>query len=725
VLIVPTEPWRIELLGGLRARRGDVVIDRFATRKTGALLARLAYYPDRIHSREELMELFWPEMDVDAARHNLRQTLFTLRRLMEPPGKSAEPVLLSDQSSIRLAPGYALTDVAEFESVLRVAKNSPTGERLEDLVQAAEIYHGELLAGHYDEWLLPERRRLEAAYLAAIQELQSLLLEAGDPLQAVQYALRAAAANPYEEETHCAVMRLYAAAGQTEAVQRHFVEFRNRLQDDLEEQPSETMCQLAEQLTEESKKRAAAVQVRLPDAPLSVSSAVRARHGRKLTFGLATSLVVVAVAIPLITPLVGRSSAQGASSGLAASTLSPVDAQLVELERVREGEFAKGMPSQHDAARQRHAAACLALSEQAWSSRYGPDEDVWVKRLDKYHNEFRAALRYYSEREPEKTVQLAGALSRFWYLRGHAREGHRWLTDALASTQGSRSEARARALVGCAYLSSAHDAKAVAQCMEALDIYRERGDRGGIAHATRHLGYFASERIDSATARRYYEQALAIFTELKDERGQAVTLLCLGHMPISDDPHFPCSDETEAWGRRSLALFRKLGSRWGIAMALDLLATTARTREHGREATALLQEAVAARNDDAALDVQELTQQALLADSRKDHHGYCDSIRKAIAVARDQGDQIAVAKLLSNFICYVPHHDKERRIRLLCAAGAFEQKLGIRANSNSRYRQEILNWLRREVGADKFRAASQAGLSMPWDQLVEETLTEL
>jgi DNA-binding SARP family transcriptional activator len=721
---MPTEPWRIELFGGLRARRGDVIIDRFATRKTGALLARLAFCPDRPHPREELMELFWPEMELDAARHNLRQTLFTLRRLLEPPGTRPSSALLADMSSVGLAPGAVATDVADFETALLEAKSAGSEEaRREWLTRAAELYRGEFLSGHYDEWLLPERRRLEAAYVVAIQELQSLLLEAGDPLCAVQYALRAAAANPYEEEVHCAVMRLYAAAGQTESLQRHFAEFCCRLLEDLEERPSERTYRLVEQLIEESERRAALQTVQLPEFSFSGRFSMRPGRQRRLTLGFAASLVVAA-AIPLMAPIIGRSSAQGSSSGLSASSLSPVDAKLAELERVREHEFAKG-PPQRDAARQQHASTCLALSEQAWSSRYGPDEDVWVKRLDKYHNEFRAALRYYSEQDQEKTLQLAGALSRFWYLRGHAREGHRWLSDAITATRGSRSEARARALVGCAYLSAAHDAKAVAQCKEARDIYRERGNRGGIAHATRHLGYFASERIDSATARRYYEQALAIFTEIKDERGQAVTLLCLGHMPISSDPCFPCSDETEAWGRQSLALFRKLRSRWGIAMALDLLATTARTRDHHREATALLQEAVAAKGDNTALDVQELIQQALLADSRKDHRGYSGSIHKAIAVARDQGDQIAVAKLLSNFVCYIPHHDKERRIRLLCAAGAFEQKLGIRANNNSRYRQEILNWLRREVGADKFRAAHRAGLSMPWDQLVEETLTEL
>jgi hypothetical protein len=40
-------PWRIELLGCLRATRDDRVVTRFQTHKTGALLAYLAYHCQR------------------------------------------------------------------------------------------------------------------------------------------------------------------------------------------------------------------------------------------------------------------------------------------------------------------------------------------------------------------------------------------------------------------------------------------------------------------------------------------------------------------------------------------------------------------------------------------------------------------------------------------------------------------------------------------------------
>ena len=114
------------------------------------MLARLALWPQRQHAREELIELLWPGVDPAVARNRLRQTLSTLRSLIEAPG--AASVLLADRFGIRVVAGALGSDVAEFERALRDA-------RFDD---AARLYRGELLPGHYDEWINDERTRLAA-----------------------------------------------------------------------------------------------------------------------------------------------------------------------------------------------------------------------------------------------------------------------------------------------------------------------------------------------------------------------------------------------------------------------------------------------------------------------------------------------------------------------------------------------------------------------------------
>src|SRR5258706_13436254 len=61
-------PWRINLFGGLAAWRGNVEITRVQTRKSGGLLAYLAYHLNQNHTRDEIIDNIWPELDVERAR---------------------------------------------------------------------------------------------------------------------------------------------------------------------------------------------------------------------------------------------------------------------------------------------------------------------------------------------------------------------------------------------------------------------------------------------------------------------------------------------------------------------------------------------------------------------------------------------------------------------------------------------------------------------------------
>ena len=143
--------WRITFLGGVHATREGKTLSRFERSRVVALLARLALFPKRTHPREELVELLWPEVELDVARVRLRHTLRTLRQPLEA-GLPVGSVLVADRTSIRINPDALTTDVAEFERA--VAQK--------DLTTARTLYAGELLPGLWDDWIVEERYRLEA-----------------------------------------------------------------------------------------------------------------------------------------------------------------------------------------------------------------------------------------------------------------------------------------------------------------------------------------------------------------------------------------------------------------------------------------------------------------------------------------------------------------------------------------------------------------------------------
>jgi predicted ATPase/DNA-binding SARP family transcriptional activator len=203
------EPWRINLLGGLRATLEGQTITRFRTQKTGALLAYLALNLRRSHAREELVDRFWPDDDPESGRTSLRTALSSLRRQMEPAGVPVNSVLIADRLSVGLNPEAVRVDVPLFEEALAAAASvRDLGVRVDRLSRAVRLYHGDLLPGYYDDWALNERERLSANFIEALRELASLLEERGDLGHALDYAYRAAAADLFFDESQEYLSRL-------------------------------------------------------------------------------------------------------------------------------------------------------------------------------------------------------------------------------------------------------------------------------------------------------------------------------------------------------------------------------------------------------------------------------------------------------------------------------------------------------------------------------------
>jgi DNA-binding SARP family transcriptional activator len=167
--------WRIEMLGWLRAVGENRAVTRFRTHMTGALFAYLAFHPYRSHPREELIERFWPECELEAGRNNLRLALYSLRRQLEPGG-----VILADRQTVQLSPEAVTTDVAAFETTLQAAERAPDcPERAQLLADAVEQYQGVLLPGYHDDWILGPRQWLAERYYEALGQLMTLREAAG------------------------------------------------------------------------------------------------------------------------------------------------------------------------------------------------------------------------------------------------------------------------------------------------------------------------------------------------------------------------------------------------------------------------------------------------------------------------------------------------------------------------------------------------------------------
>jgi predicted ATPase/DNA-binding SARP family transcriptional activator len=260
--------WQITLLGGLRAEGEGRVISRFPRQKAGALLAYLAYHMPHPQRRDALIELLWPEGDLDSGRNSLSVTLSWLRQQLEPAEGAAGPVLLTDRTSVRLNPDAVTSDVAAFDAALHAAERAGTrGERIEALAEAIGLYRGELLPGHYEDWVFHPREWLAERYFQALGQLLACLEEAGYLARGVEHARRGVQIDPLREEAHRNLIRLLIASGQPAAARRQYEELERRLKQELDATPSAATQALLVPIHEPAAPSLAA-----PPAPQSLPS---------------------------------------------------------------------------------------------------------------------------------------------------------------------------------------------------------------------------------------------------------------------------------------------------------------------------------------------------------------------------------------------------------------------------------------------------------------------
>ena len=265
------------------------------------------------------------------------------------------------------------------------------------------------------------------------------------------------------------------------------------------------------------------------------------------------------------------------------SLLRFVEGRFRMLETIREYAAEQLEAAGETADRQRrHATFLLDLAEAAYPNLKG-DPKAWLDRLDADHDNLRAALdRLTAAGETQLALQLSGALWKFWYQRGHISEGRRRLVAALAADDG-QTLARARALNGAGGLTGEYDDIAVARRFdeEALALYTALGDAEGIAVTLFMMSNGAMLERDWSGAVDLLEQSLPTFLEVGDDHYAllATDTLAWAYGELGDRPR------SERLSEDVLSRARAAGNRRMEVMSLHSLSYWARL--DGRIADAL------------------------------------------------------------------------------------------------------------------------------------------
>jgi DNA-binding SARP family transcriptional activator len=234
---------KICLFGGAQVGWGDGRQLVRLSRPSQVLLGFLVIHRHRTHQREVLASILWEEVDEARARHRINTALWRLRRALAAPDAKADECIVSEPGgSVGFDPrACRWLDVATFEDtiaqVTRAAPGVPGEPEVAALERALDLYAGDLLPGCYDEWVMPERRRLETLFVGALEWLMRDHERRGRIESGIGAGLRLLRHDPLREDVHRYVMRLYASAGQRQLAIRQYDYCRDLLATELDISP--------------------------------------------------------------------------------------------------------------------------------------------------------------------------------------------------------------------------------------------------------------------------------------------------------------------------------------------------------------------------------------------------------------------------------------------------------------------------------------------------------
>jgi len=404
--------------------------------------------------------------------------------------------------------------------------------------------------------------------------------------------------------------------------------------------------------------------------------------------------------------------------------------RFLMLETIREYALERLAASgEADALRRRHAEYFVALAEVAEPLFLGgPAQRTWVRRLDAEHDNLRAALTWSLSAQGDVGLglRLAGAMGWFFWNRlGYSSEMRAWLEGLLAPSVGAipplRASLRAKALnwLGAILGSRGDYVRATLVIEESLGLWREIGDRDGMADALGTLGRMARNQGNYPRAQTLEEESLALFREQETARGISWALMSLGDVALDQGD----TARATVLFQDALDVARHEGMKDYSAWSLINLGRIAYVQGDLVRASPLFEESLALFRD---LDYRDGLAQVLLELARVqgDRNRAAELFGESLVLCREIESARDMAYCLAGLAGIAAASGQpERAARLFGAAEVLREPVGMPLPPAYRaaYERDVAA-IRAQLDDTTLAAAWAAGRAMTLEQAIAEAL---
>lgn len=355
------------------------------------------------------------------------------------------------------------------------------------------------------------------------------------------------------------------------------------------------------------------------------------------------------------------------------------EARFRMLETIREYALDRLAASGEDTATRRaHAAYCLVLAEEGGNKLAGPERQTWMAQFDLEQDNFRAALEWLTRNgNAAWGLRLASALWLYWQDHAHPAEGRDRL-HAILNLPGAaaQTKARARALLVVMSLTQQSDpAYTQLAYEEAERIYRELGDKVGMATVSTHMAVAYRDQGNLEAARALFMQNIRLFEEAGDPVSVAHTTSNLADVVRAQGEY----ETARSLHQECLSIFQRRGDRAGMAWSLDHQGDVAREQGDPAAAASLYEQALTIFRDlgDRTGIARCLADLGILACQERKYAKAQRLYAEALTLFFELGETKDTARVLEYIASAAADQERwDRALRVAGAAASLRKRLG-------------------------------------------------
>lgn len=249
--------YEITMFGEFTISNGKEIITDQANRskKVWTLLEYLIVHRNRAVTQKELVDLLWPGNDTKDPINTLKVLMHRVRTLLDELGADSGKKMIYYKSG---SYGWndelkCVIDTEEFDAILQKSEEAEEDKRLDYLLQAIRLYHGDFLQKNATEpWIVQLSGVYKAKFLQAASEAAEMLFEQYRYTELISLCRHVIRFNPYEETFYLYLLKSLIKTQQVDKAQEEYRHISELFFREFGITPSEDLTALYKEVVETS-----------------------------------------------------------------------------------------------------------------------------------------------------------------------------------------------------------------------------------------------------------------------------------------------------------------------------------------------------------------------------------------------------------------------------------------------------------------------------------------